>query len=128
MTPSTILRAALFLLLAATIAAAVDKTTPTYQKGTITGWDKRTDIKGNGNETLTRNKKVYELKGTDLIYQVDYCGAFQAGKFMTGQAVDYRVDGERLYIRRDDGKEYKCKIEGTKAIEGAKPATPSTTP
>jgi hypothetical protein len=49
---------------------------------------------------------------------VDYCGAFQAGKFETGQAVDYRVDGERLYIRRDDGKEYKCKIEGTSSAEG----------
>ena len=96
-------------------------------EGTITGWDKRTDIRsGAKGETVTRNKKVYELKGADLVYQVDYCGAFQAGKFTAGQAVDYRVDGERLYIRRDDGKEYKCKIEGTKATEGAKTDAPST--
>jgi hypothetical protein len=60
-------------------------------------------------------------------YQIDYCGAFQAGKFQTGQAVDYRVDGEKLCIRRDDGKEYKCKIEGQKTAEGAKSDAPSTT-
>jgi hypothetical protein len=67
------------------------------------------------------------LKGADLVYKIDYCGRFQVGKFGIGQAVEYRVDGERLYIRRDDGKEYKCKIEGTKAAEGAKPDTPTTT-
>jgi hypothetical protein len=38
------------------------------------------------------------------------------------------MDGERLYIRRDDGKEYKCKIEGTKATEGAKTDAPSAAP
>ena len=118
MTSPTILRTALFILLMTTIVAGKDKTPPTYQKGTITGWDKRTDIRANLNGTTTRNKKVYALKGTDLVYQVDYCGAFQAGKFETGQVVDYRVDGERLYIRRDDGKEYKCKIEGTSSAEG----------
>jgi len=129
MNPLTVSRAVLFVLLIATIAVAADKTPPTYQKGTITGWDKRTDIRsGAKGETVTRNKKVYELKGADLVYQVDYCGAFQAGKFTAGQAVDYRVDGERLYIRRDDGKEYKCKIEGTKATEGAKTDAPSAAP
>src|SRR5258708_13554709 len=129
MNPSTALRTALFVVLMATIGAAGDKTPATYQKGTITGWDKRTDIRsGAKGETVTRNKKVYELKGADLVYQVDYCGAFQAGKFTAGQAVDYRVDGERLYIRRDDGKEYKCKIEGTKATAGAKTDAPSAAP
>jgi hypothetical protein len=82
---------------------------------------KQTDVRGAGNGTSTRNKKVYELRGTDLIYSVDYCGAFQAGKFQTGQSVDYRVDGERLYIRKDDGKEYKCKLEGTRIFDAAKP-------
>jgi len=43
--------------------------------------------------------------------------------------VDYRVDETdkddmRLYIRRDNGKEYKCKIEGKKALEDAPPAKP----
>jgi hypothetical protein len=127
MNPMRILRTARFVLLVATIATGADKTPPTYQKGTITGWDKRTDIRATVNGTATRNKKVYELKGADLVYEVDYCGAFQAGKFQTGQEVDYRVDGERLYIRRDDGKEYKCKIEGTKALENAKPDASSTT-
>jgi hypothetical protein len=31
----------------------------------------------------------------------------------------------RLYIRRDNGREYKCKIEGKKVSEGAKSADPS---
>jgi len=69
---------------------------------------------------------VYELNGADFVYKVDYCGAFQSGKFDIGQVVEYRVDGERLYIRREDGKEYKCKIEGTKAVKGAKTDDPST--
>ena len=62
-----------------------------------------------------------------FVYLVDYCGAFQAGKFELGQAVDYRVDETdqedlRIYIRRDGGKEYKCKIEGKKVLEDAKSA------
>jgi hypothetical protein len=65
--------------------------------------------------------------GADLVYKIDYCGRFQAGKFDIGQVVDYRVNGERLYIRRDDGKEYKCKIEGTKSTNDTKTAIPSTT-
>jgi hypothetical protein len=41
--------------------------------------------------------------------------------------VDYRVDETdqedlRIYIRRDGGKEYKCKIEGKKVLEDAKSA------
>jgi hypothetical protein len=131
MNPLTILRTTLFVFLMATIAAGTDKTAPTYQKGTITGWEKGTDIRGGvgaNNGTTTRNKKVYALQGTDLVYRIDYCGAFQAGKFQTGQAVDFRVDGERLYIRRDDGKEFKCKVEGTKAVESAKPDAPAAKP
>ena len=126
------LRTALFILLAATIAAA-DKTPPTYQKGTIKAWDIRVDSDTSGGTgatpvtTTKRRAKVYELEGNDLVYKVDYCGAFQAGKFNIGQVVDYRVDDERLYIRREDGKEYKCKIEGTKAAKGAKTDEPSTT-
>jgi hypothetical protein len=45
-----------------------------------------------------------------------------------GQAVDYRVDGERLYIRRDNGKEYKCKIEGQKSWEDGKTVAPPSKP
>jgi hypothetical protein len=113
-----------------TFAVGSDKTIPAYQKGTIKGWDKGTDMgpfmDGNG-ELLPRQKTVYELKGIDFVYMIDYCGAFQAGKFDLGQAVDYRVDEAdkddmRLYIRRDNGKEYKCKIEGKRVLEGAKSA------
>jgi hypothetical protein len=131
MNPVKILRVVLFVLLMATIAVAADKTVPTYQKGTITGWEKATDIRGGvgaNNGTVTRNKKVYALQGTDLVYRIDYCGAFQAGKFTTGQVVDYRVDGERLYILHDGDKEFKCKIEGTKAVEAAKPDAPVAAP
>ncbi len=77
--------------------------------------------------TTKRRAKLYELSGADLVYKIDYCGRFQAGKFNIGQVVDYRVDGERLYIRREDGKEYKCKIEGTKAAKGATTDDASTT-
>jgi hypothetical protein len=135
MTP-LIARTALWAVLLATLAVGSDKTAPTYQKGTIKGWDKRTDIgpflDGNG-EPLPRNKTVFELKGIDFVYLIDYCGAFQAGKFELGQAVDYRVDETdkndmRLYIRRDNGKEYKCKIEGKKVLEGAKSAAPPAKP
>jgi hypothetical protein len=113
---------------------------PVYQQGTIMGYDIRRDTSifgggGGGNgapaspvQTMTRRAKVYELRGAGLVYKVDYCGAFQAGKFGVGQTVDYRVDGERLYIRRDEGKEYSCKIEGTRSAESAKPDAPATKP
>jgi hypothetical protein len=42
--------------------------------------------------------------------------------------VDYRVNGGRLYVRRDDGKEYKCKIEGQKTLQDAKTVAPSAKP
>jgi hypothetical protein len=123
------IRTALFVLLAASIAAA-DQTPPTYQKGTIKAWDIRVDSDTSGGTgtpvtTTKRRAKVYELDGADLVYKIDYCGAFQAGKFDIGQVVDYRVDGERLYIRREDRKEYKCKIEATKAAKSAKSDDPS---
>jgi len=136
MSPVTIARTALLAVLLATFAVGSDKAAPTYQKGTIKGWDKQTDFWGfvgaNG-ETYPRDKTVFELKGPDLIYLIDYCGAFQAGKFEIGQAVDYRVDESdkndmRLYIRRDNGKEYKCKIEGKRILEGAKSDAPPAKP
>jgi hypothetical protein len=93
-----------------------------YKKGTVEGYDTRKDYYSNGNGTLSARKaKVYELHGADIIYKVDYCGMFQAGQFSLGQAVDYRVDGDRLYIVHDSTKEYSCKIEGTRLPEGVKP-------
>lgn len=116
-----------------------EKKPPTYQQGTIMGYGVRRDshIMGGGGgggpanspsspvSTWTRKAKVYELKGSDLMYQVDYCGSFQAGKFKVGDVVDYRVDHERLYIRHDNDKEYSCQIEGTWALEGARTDAPS---
>jgi hypothetical protein len=131
MNPLTILRTVFFVLLIATIATAKDKTPPTYQQGTISGWETRMDTNTSGGydntpvHTSTRHTKVYELRSAALAYKIDDCGSFQAGKFTAGQTVEYRLDDKRLYIRRDDGKEYKCKIEGTKTIEGAKTDAPS---
>jgi len=120
---STLLRVALPFVLTAAVATASDKAPPTYQNGSVQGWDIRIDTNYSGNGSMSRRAKVYELRGSDLVYRIDFCGAFQAGKFGIGQAVAYRVDGERLYIRHDGNKEYKCKIEGTKAA-GASPAAP----
>jgi hypothetical protein len=107
---------AFLVLLMATIGIGDDKAPHTYLKGTITGWSNRRD-----NYTYGGKIKVYELKGTDLIYQIGNCGTFQTGKFDTGQTVEYRADDSRLYVRNGDGKEFKCKIEGTRALEGTKP-------
>ena len=103
----------------ATVGVGNDKTPPTYLAGTITGWVNRPD-----SYTYGCKVKVYEMKGKDVIYWVGSCGAFQTGKFQTGQGVEYRVDDNRLYLRNSDGKEFKCKIEGTKALDSAKADTP----
>ena len=96
------------------IANSQDKTS-TYQKGTITASDTElkdfSSIQGNADK---HHVKVYELKGADQTYKISDCGAFQSGKFTAGQTVDYRVDGDRLYIRREDGKETKCSIQKPK--------------
>jgi hypothetical protein len=128
MSPMTISRTAFFAVLLATCAVGSDKIAHTYQKGTIKGWEDRTDIWGAGfvgtdAEGVPRKVTVFELRGADLIYLIDYCGAFQAGQFGIGQTIDYRVADERLYIRRDNGKEYKCKIEGQRALDDAKSVT-----
>jgi hypothetical protein len=124
---------------------------PVYMKGTILGYSIRRDTHvsgGGGNPggavfpigSSTRKAKVYELQGPDLIYQADYCGAFQAGQFTPGQVVDFRVGtGEgRLYIRHDGKKEYSCQLEGTRKLDAqpgaavqsvtASPAAPAAVP
>ena len=107
-----------------------DLSPPSYMKGTILGYSIRRDVHvsgGGGNPgagsfpigSSTRKARVYELQGPDLIYQVDYCGAFQAGQFAPGQVVEFRVDngGGRLYIRHDGNKEYSCQLEGTRKLD-----------
>jgi hypothetical protein len=120
--------------------ASPEETPITYQKGTILGYGIRRDthVGGGGGggvgtpsnsvSSWTRKAKVYELQGPNLIYQIDYCGAFQAGKFTPGQVVDFRVDQERLYILHDKDKEYSCQLEGTRVIEGAPAAAPAAAP
>jgi hypothetical protein len=98
-----------------------DTAAPVYMQGTILGFSIRRDLRvsGGGNGAVgssARKAKVYEMQGPDLIYQVDYCGAFQAGQFTPGQAVEFRVSaGEgRLYVRHDGDKEYSCQLESTR--------------
>jgi hypothetical protein len=107
----------------------------TYQQGTIKGWEKGTDLYwvGPHGEPFPRDKTVYELRGHDTVYLIDYCGSFQAGKFSLGQTVNYRVDetdmdDRRLYITHDNGKEYNCKIEGQQMLERDNKDLPSTAP
>lgn len=106
---------------------------PTYQKGTILAYTTRrdTNTSGGGHDsvsTWTRYAKVYELRGPDLIYQVDYCGAFQAGQFSPGQLVEFRVNDKegRLYIRHDVKKEYSCQLEGKRLPDATPPTSASS--
>ena len=91
-----------------------------WRSGTILGYESlyRTSRASYGG---VRRANVYELRGPDLIYLVDFCGAFQAGQFKSGQVVEFRVDAERLYIRHDNDKEYNCQIEGKQKLEEAQP-------
>jgi hypothetical protein len=121
----TMLRAALLVLLTVATAAGDDKTPPTYLHGTIAAWSTRYYQSG-----FSGKHKFYELRGNGMAYQIGDCGSFQAGQFTAGQAVDYRVDesdphDKRIYIRRDNGAEYKCKMEGAKGLETSKPDAPS---
>ena len=110
-----------------------------YMKGKILGYSIRRDIhvsgggSGAGGSVLpigssARKAKVYELEGPNLIYEVDYCGAFQAGQFSPGQVVEFRVDsgGGRLYIRHNGDKEYGCQLEGTRKPDAPGEAAQST--
>ena len=122
-----------------------DISAPIYMKGKILGFSIRRDIHVSGGSggvgSSARKAKVYELQGPDLVYQVDYCGSFQAGQFTPGQEVEFRVStGEgRLYILHDVNKEYSCQLEGTRkpdaqpgaavqtaAVSPASAAAPST--
>ena len=126
MNPSALARASLLAsllttLLLTTFAASTDKAPPTYVKGTILGWTTRVDVYSSGqNGTNRRNIKVFELKGDTMIYQVDKCGAFQAGQFTPGQAIEYRLEGDKIYIKHDENKEYKCKMDGMRTPDGSK--------
>jgi hypothetical protein len=120
------------LLVLLIVPFAAGKDSPlAYQQGTITGWNtQHGSVTGAATgRSIPTHKDVYDLKGVEATYEFDDCGSFGTGKFQAGQAVEYRVDGKRIYVRRNDGKEYKCKIEGMKTAESQKPdASPSTAP
>ena len=107
-----------------------DPDSPTYKTGTILGYSIRRDPNaygsGSNSSIWVREAKVYELKASDFIYQIDYCGAFQAGQFSPGQVLEFRVDENegRLHVRHDGNKEYSCQLEG-KWLPDATPARPS---
>ncbi len=120
----TMLRAAFFVLLTATVMTGSDQTPRTYQHGTILGWSNRYYPSG-----FSGKHMFFELKGDGMVYQIDDCGSFQAGQFTAGEVVDFRVDEseKRIYIRRDQGKEYKCKMDGAKAVASPKADSSSAT-
>jgi len=69
MSKVTVARAAILAVLLSTCAVGSDKTPHIYQKGTIKGWENRTDICGAGivgtdGEGVLRNETVFEWKGT----------------------------------------------------------------
>ncbi|MGA2019943.1 MAG: hypothetical protein ABSH02_05075 [Candidatus Sulfotelmatobacter sp.] len=106
-------RMALFVLLS-TFVVGGDQPPHVYQPGTITGWSTqhyaRAYAIGGRVSSAPGHKKFYELKGVGMTYQLDDCGSFEAG-----QAVEYRVEGKKVYIHKENGKEHKCGIEGVKA-------------
>lgn len=106
---------------------SADATSPECETGTIIGYKVRRDI-DEFVRNNTRLAKVYELTGSKLVYQIDYCGAFQSGRFNAGQIVQFRVEQEndRLYIRHDGDKEYSCQLEGMRLIQAADSIAPST--
>jgi hypothetical protein len=121
-------RPPLFILLVTAIAFGADKPPHVYQPGTITGWSTqhfaRAFAIGGQVSSAPGHKKFYELKGVGTTYTLDDCGSFGAG-----QAVEYRVDGKKVYIRKENGKEHKCGIEGVKTeASSTAPEQPSPRP
>jgi hypothetical protein len=100
---------------------------PTFQKGTIEGYEIRY-LTSEGGLGGVRKVKAYDLRGPDSMYEIAFCGSFEAGQFTAGQIVEYRVDGDRLSIRHDNNKEWSCQIVGTVKTEDAKPAEEAAQP
>ena len=94
----------------------------TYKSGVIIGWSQTsaasstTPVRGayggvRPRLTTTYGRKVYELQGVGMTYTLNNCG-----KFQPKQAVQYRTNGDWLYISKNNkGNEYKCMIMGAKA-------------
>ncbi len=133
MNPLTMPRALQLVLLVATIANATDKTPPTYQKGTITGWSTQVYQKSQARDSasLMGHKKFFDLKGVGMAYQIAgidhplWGGVSACGPFQIGQTIDYRIEDNKVHIRKENGKEQKCDIASEKTIEDAKPDAPA---
>jgi hypothetical protein len=82
-------------LLGTVLTPCVAQAPHNYEKGAIT-------------ETVDGKSKGYDLKAPNGVYQISHCGDLHSG-----QSVDFRVDDGNVYIRRDDGKEYRCSIKAT---------------
>jgi hypothetical protein len=128
--PYAALRTIVFVLFSLSVMTAKDKNQapPTYLHGTITGWSNQVYQKSYARDAASRmgNKKFYDLKGAGLIYQIagvdhPWRGAVSAcGPFIIGQAVDYRVEDNRIYFPRDNSKEQKCEISSERTDDDAK--------
>ncbi|HZR64242.1 MAG TPA: hypothetical protein VFA85_03785 [Terriglobales bacterium] len=109
-----------------------DANSPKYHTGTILGYSIRRDPNAYGTGTSSsiwiREAKVYDLKASDFIYKIDYCGSFQAGQFSPGQVLEFRVNENegRLYVRHDGNKEYSCQLEGKRLPDTAADSQNST--
>jgi len=114
--PLTTLRLAAFVVLFAAAAVAGDNTSPTYRHGAITGWTTEHYVLTDNapGKTIFAHKPLYQLEGAEAIYEIDDCGSLRSGAFETGQAVEYRVSGKKLFIREQNAKELKCRIESVK--------------
>ena len=99
----------IIMLLMCGNAIAGDKTN-VYQKGTIT-------------EGISPTHKFYELKSGAHGYLFNGCGDFQAG-----QVVDYRLDGTKLHIRRENGEVNGCAITATLTFDEPSGAVGEPTP
>ena len=111
-------------MIIATVATAADKKPPTYQKGTITGFNTMMQTAGGGGPSGSVHSygvKVYELRGTDSIYTL-HCLGWKVAKFTIGQTMDYRTDGDKFYVHPDNEKESRCVVVGARALDNAKPA------
>jgi len=107
--------------------AVADAATPASQKGTIEGYEIRY-LTSEGGLGGVRKVKAYDLRGPDSVYEIAFCGSFEAGQFTAGQVVEYRVGGDRLYILHDNNKEWSCQVVGKVKAEDAKPAEAGAQP
>lgn len=100
------MRLLVVLLIALTAVAFADAGSE-YQKGTL--------------KKLSGIDPIYELLGAKDHVWVRPCGDFQSG-----QAIEFRIAGDKAYIRRQNGKDYKCSVSMTSEPNDANSSTYQT--